>query len=185
MATFGICQSPPTTPVLPSCLSLSLCPPARLPLMDMLYLGWPNHCHREQNLWAFRVGTLIDVLGWMAGGVTGSKVWVQGGGCLASIHPCTLQATSLATTYTSPCPPSPLPVHSYANKMPVKRWMRSEIWALHSSVEWADRQITGWKMHSFGVFQIVLGNQSDMNRSTSSIVSISLFFFHNFKSSKF
>lgn len=41
MATFGICQSLPTPspPVLPSCLSLSLCPPARLPLMDVLYLG--------------------------------------------------------------------------------------------------------------------------------------------------
>lgn len=87
---------------------------------------------------------------WWGAVVTGSKWWVQGGGCLASVHPCTLQATSLATAYTSPCPPSY--VLSYANRMPVKCWMRSEIWAFHSTVEWAG-QTTGWQMHWFGVFQ--------------------------------
>lgn len=109
MTTFGICQSPPTPslPSLPSCPSLSPCPLAWLPLMDVLYLGWPNYCHREQNLWALRVGTLIAVLLVVGGGVAVAegKRWVWGGGCLASIHPSTLQATSLATTYTSLCPP--------------------------------------------------------------------------------
>lgn len=92
--------------------------------------------------------------------VTGSKWWVQGGGCLASVHPCTLQATSLATAYTSPCPPSY--VLSYANTMPVKCWMRSEIWAFHSTVEWTG-QTTGWQMHWFEVFPL---NEATFNWNT-------------------
>lgn len=108
MTTFGICQSPPTSspPFLPSCPSLSLCPPARLPLMDVLYLGWPNHCHREQNLWAFRVGTLINELG-EEGAMTGSKWWVQAGGVLLGKYPCMHSPGHFVSHRKLPCPPSP------------------------------------------------------------------------------